>query len=88
MSGRRAKAARRAAARLMPALEHAYESKVSVLCPASFRRRLLWFFRPSVKAKDQSKWDVNRAAYKSDYVNRGLKKIAHIAVRAMRFGLR
>lgn len=88
MSGRRAKAARRAAARVMPVLEKTFEAKAPLLCPAGFWRRVLWFFRPSVKAKDQARWEANRTASKAVYLKKGQKKIARVAVQAMRLGLR
>lgn len=88
MSGRRAKAARRAAVRVMPVLEQTFEVKAPVLCPAGFWRRVLWFFRPSVKAKDQSRWEANRTASKALYMKKGKKKIARVAAQAMRLGLR
>jgi hypothetical protein len=72
----------------MPAFEQTFDSRSPELCPAGFWRRVLWAFLPSLKAKNQERWEENRTASKAVYLKKGRKKIARVAVQAMRLGLR
>lgn len=86
MSGRRAKAARRAVRSVVPALAQTYEATAPKLPPAGFWRRVLWLFAPWVKARDRSAWELLRGARKEAYLKAGKKKLARIAVQGMRKG--
>lgn len=76
MSEKREREIRQEARKYRAGLDAEFERRVPVACPCGFWRRVLWFFRPSVKVKHQERWGRAREKQKVKYMEWAQKATA------------